>query len=412
MPSLSVTLRQSIKSLAIHKDMPVAIACSGGPDSMALALLAQEIFPKITVLIVDHGLRKGSGAEAKQVGAWLKKHKIPYVILAWKGKKPRRNLQEEARKVRYRLMSDYCTRHNIAHLLVGHHLEDQAETFLLRLARGSGVDGLAAMSALTAMYSVTLVRPLLQVPKAQLLAYLKKRKQAFVSDPSNDNLAFDRVKMRRLLPQLTQMGITPERLAKTASNMARARAHLEEETGRFLKSSCKILPEGYALLAHVNVSEEIALRSLAALIMLVGGSEVRTRLSDLERLYAALKASSFKGATLGGCAFAQSKRGILIYRELRSVAGSVAIAVGKPLVWDNRFEIRLASSPARLCAGALTQAGWLKLAKMHKLKHACPNKNILYSLPTLRDFRGRIFAVPQLGFAVKGVRCEVRFRQA
>ena len=410
MPGLDTRFNHIIKSLDIQMDNPVAVACSGGPDSMALTLLAQGAFPKLTALIVDHGLRAGSAKEAKQVAAWLKKRGIAHCILTWKGRKPRRNIQEAARKARYQLLSGYCKAHGISHLLVAHHLEDQAETFLLRLARGSGVDGLAAMSALTPMYDVTLARPLLELPKEELLAYLKKQNQDFVTDPSNENMAFDRVKIRKLLPALADVGITPFRLTKTAMVMARARAHLEEETGLFLKDACKIYTEGYAKLEHINVSEEIALRVLATLIMIVGGNEVKTRLSDLERLYTALKNPGFKGATLGGCVFTQHKGVILIYRELKAVASGRAVKTGLPAMWDNRFEIRLASAPARLRVGALTQAGWLKLAKTSNVKNTTPNKNILYSLPALRDFRGRIFAVPHLGFAEKDVRCEAIFK--
>jgi tRNA(Ile)-lysidine synthase len=403
-----------VKGLKIGPNTPLAVACSGGPDSMALALIAlgwaKANKSKIIALTVDHGLRKESAKEAKQVGAWLKKHRIAHVVLPWKGRKPARNIQEAARKARYRLMTDYCKQHAISHLLVAHHLEDQAETFLLRLARGSGVDGLSAMSALTTMYDVTLARPLLGLSKAEMLDYLSKRKQPYVNDPSNENPAFERVKIRKLLPVLTEVGLSPDRLAKTAATMARARAHLEEETGRFLNSACKILQEGYARLEHVNISEEIALRALATLIMIVGGNDVKTRLNDLERLYAALKDPGFKGATLGGCVFARHKGAILIYRELKAAAKPVAIKPGVPVLWDNRFEITAQLSRGVWRVGALTQKGWLWLSKTQKIKNTFPNKNILYSLPALRDFKGRIFAVPHFKFSTNEIRCEAAFK--
>jgi tRNA(Ile)-lysidine synthase len=359
---------------------------------------------------VDHGLRKESAKEAKQVGVWLKKQGIAHIVLSWKGRKPKRNIQEAARKARYLLMTQYCKQHGITHLLVAHHLEDQAETFLLRLARGSGVDGLSAMSALTTMYDVTLARPLLGLSKAQLLDYLGKRKQAYVNDPSNENPAFERVKIRKLLPVLAEVGLTPERLARTASTMARARAHLEEETGKFLNRSCKIFQEGYARLEHIGISEEIALRALATLIMIIGGNDVKTRLNDLERLYVALKDPAFKGATLGGCVFTRHKGATLIYRELKGVAKPVAVKPGAPVLWDNRFDITAQVPRGVWRVGALTQKGWLWLAGTQKIKNPFPNKNILYSLPALRDFRGRIFAVPHLKFSATDVQCEASFK--
>jgi tRNA(Ile)-lysidine synthase len=403
-----------IKTLGIKEDFPLAIACSGGGDSMALSLLAKSALVgrkgRIVALTVDHGLRRESAKEARQVGAWLKKQGIVQVILPWKGKKPKRNIQEAARNARYKLMADYCAKHGIAHLLVAHHLEDQAETFLLRLARGSGVDGLSAMAALTPMHGLTLVRPLLAIPKAELLAYLKKRRQPYAHDPSNENEAFDRVKMRKLLPQLQAAGLSAERLAKTAATMARARAHLEEETGRFLNRACVIHAEGYAVLKHLSISEEIALRALSTLIMLVGGNEVKVRLRDLERLHGALKSPGFKGATLGGCVFAPHKATVLIYRELKGLAPSRAVKPGAPVMWDNRFEVTLASPNKGLRVGALTQGGWLKLAKASGVKNPCPSKNILYSLPALRDFRGRILAVPHLNYCVQGMSCVITFK--
>lgn len=403
-----------VKALKINYNMPLAIACSGGPDSIALALLihrwSKRARGKITALIVDHGLRPESAKEARQVGAWLKKQGLANAILSWKGRKPKRNMQEAARKARYTLLSDYCKRHGIGHLLVAHHLEDQAETFLLRLARGSGVDGLAAMSAMTQLYDVTLVRPLLNVSKAELLEYLKKRKQPYISDPSNENAAFERVKIRKLLPTLAEVGLSAERLAKTATNMARARAHLEEETGKFLATACTIHPEGYGILKHLRVSEEIALRAIATLVMLIGGAPVKTRLADLERLYAALKEPAFKGATLGGCVFSRHKDAILIYRELKSVAPSLKINPAIPIVWDNRFEITCHLPLGSWNVGALTQAGWLKLARLRGIKNPCPIKNMLYSLPALRDSAGNILAVPHLGYKTVNVSCEVVFK--
>ena len=136
MSGLAITFKHIVKTLAIQEDMPIAVACSGGPDSMALTLLAQERFKNVTALIVDHGLRKGSAHEANQVAAWLKTKHIAAVILRWKGRKPMRNIQEAARDARYRLLSEYCNAHGLTHMLVAHHVEDQAETFLLRLARG------------------------------------------------------------------------------------------------------------------------------------------------------------------------------------------------------------------------------------------------------------------------------------
>ncbi len=403
-----------MNSLHIPRGAVVAVACSGGPDSMALALLAAKWAAQqqvtMVALTVDHGLREASAKEAKQVGIWLKKYKLAHHILKWVGKKPASNIQETARKARYRLMADYCHAHHIAHLLVAHTQEDQAETFLLRLARGSGVDGLAAMATQSHVHDIALVRPLLEVTKKELLQYLKTQKQAFISDPSNENTAFDRIKIRKLLPELAKLGLSSDRLAKTAANMARARAHLEEETGKFLTGQCKIFPEGYALLRQIPASEEIALRALSTLIMCIGGQETKTRLNDLERLYREVKKPDFRGATLGGCIFARHKKDILICREVKAAAGTVPAKTSETFFWDNRYEVKLLTAPQGVYVwGALGQDGWLHVARVHAMKSPVPDKRILYTLPALRDKDGWLFAVPHLGLAVEGVKCEVTF---
>ena len=403
MHNIYKTIADILKCLDIIPDMPVAVACSGGADSMSLTLIiagwAKANNRAIIALTVDHGLRKESQEEARQVGKWLKKRGIAHAILSWKGKKPVRNIQEAARKTRYRLLADYCKTHHIPYLLVAHHLEDQAETFLLRLARGSGVDGLSAMSALTSLYGIQIVRPLLDIPKTELLAYLKACKQPYISDPSNENTAYDRVKMRSLLPMLAKAGLTPERIALAAKNMARARKHLESETSDFLDRACDFFPEGYALLHALPESEEIALRALAKLLMAISGSETKPRLEELERLYNAIKNPAFKAATLGGAVFSLHKKSVLIYREQQNIAAPIAIRAGKEIGWDNRFMITHANAASTtFFVGALTQEGWLSIARKHKLCNPFPVKKILYTLPAIRDTKGTIVAVPHMGF--------------
>lgn len=416
MLELDRRFRNLLKPLKTNNRTTIAVACSGGGDSMALALLLAEWADKkngrVVAITVDHGWHKGSAAEVKQVGAWLKKHGIAHVVLPWKGRKLARDKQELVRKARFKLLTDYCKQHKISQLFAAHTIEDQAETFLQRLSHGGSVDGLSAMSAITTMYDVTLVRPLLTISKTDILAYLKKRRQAYVNDPVNEDASYARVKMRKLLPLLAEAGISVERLARTATIMARARAHLEEETGRFISRECKIAPEGYARIKHMPASEEIALRAVTTLIMIVGGQEVKTRGSDLAKLCAALQDPKFKSASLAGCVFQRNKDEVLIYRDLRSAAREKPVKPGATVVWDNRFEVTLKTSPTPLKVGALTQGGWAKLVRAHQLKNTYPNKNILYCLPALRDAKGTIIAVPHLKYTSdKAVQCSASFRQ-
>lgn len=171
----------------------LAVAVSGGPDSLALAFLAAAWAAKrrgrIVALTVDHGLRKDSGKEARTVGRWLNDAGVAHHILTWKGPKPRTGIQAAARNARYRLLREWCRRQGILHLLVAHTRDDQAETFLLRLHRESGVAGLAAMPAISEEPDLRILRPLLTLPKARLIATLQARKQEWIEDPSNKNSA-------------------------------------------------------------------------------------------------------------------------------------------------------------------------------------------------------------------------------
>jgi len=204
MNALPVTLSEAQELLAPLTRFPhVALAVSGGPDSLALMRLAARwraelgLALKLSVLTVDHGLRASSREEAELVGRMASALGLPHAILTWEGKEPHsRSLQARARAARYDLMVAYCHEHDIPVLVTAHHLDDQAETFLMRLKRGSGLDGLAAIPERGAWAGITVLRPLLDVPKARLVATLDEAGIAFVSDPSNVDPRFERARVR------------------------------------------------------------------------------------------------------------------------------------------------------------------------------------------------------------------------
>ncbi len=266
----------------------VAVAVSGGPDSMALALLAQAWATarggRAIGLTVDHALRAGSAAEAREVGEWLRRRGMAHHVLRRRGPKPRANVQAVARAARYALLEAWCRRAGVLHLLLAHHRDDQAETFLLRLGRGSGVDGLAAMAPVAERAGMRLARPLLAVPGARLAACLRAAGQDWVEDPSNEDRAHARVRARAAMPRLAAEGMTPARLAATAGNMGRARAALERATAELLVRAVVLSPAGHAWLdaaTLASVPTEIGLRSLAAALRTVGGATHPPRLRRL-----------------------------------------------------------------------------------------------------------------------------------
>ncbi len=212
----------------------VAVAVSGGPDSMALLALTHEWASargkRVHAITVDHALRAESAQEAAQLGTWIAVHfpGVTHEILRRDvdAITPTR-LQEQARDDRYELMQTACARAGISHLLLAHHRDDQAETFLFRLCKGSGLDGLAAMKSQSDREGLTLLRPLLGIDKERLVATCAAGSVPYVKDPSNRNDKFARVRLRQLKDALTREGLSARRLAVTAERMARAREALE-----------------------------------------------------------------------------------------------------------------------------------------------------------------------------------------
>ena len=269
-----------------------AVAYSGGPDSLALLFLAARWMGKrkgrLIAFTVDHGLREESAKEARQAGKAARALGVTHRILSWKGEKPVKGIQAAAREARYHLMIEAMRREGLDTLLVAHHLEDQAETFLLRLARGSGVDGLSAMRHVRALgEDMRLMRPLLDIPQARLKATLAEAGLKGIEDPSNDNERFDRVRMRKQWPALEALGLDASGLARTAAHFSRAREALEAQTNALLRGCVEAAPEAWLradMRALLAAPEEISLRALAAMLKLVSGNFYAPRFDALEAL--------------------------------------------------------------------------------------------------------------------------------
>lgn len=320
----------------------LAIAVSGGADSLALCLLADRWARgqggTVTALTVNHGLRAEAAEEAVQVGRWLVGYGIPHRILTVTAPAPQGDLQHWARRHRYALLQDWCAAHGILHLLLAHHQEDQAETLLLRLARGSGVSGLSAMAAVTHTPDCRILRPLLPFSKARLVATLRSCGQGWVCDPSNDSVAYARVRMRKLLPVLSGEGLTPGRLAETARTLARSREGLDALAVRLLAETVSLFPSGVACITAParwrDQPEEVSLRALSGLLACVGGQVYPPRAERLERALSCWG----QDMTLGGCRIVAERGCLWIWREMRSVRPQV-LRWGESVLWDGRFRV-------------------------------------------------------------------------
>ncbi len=224
---------KAMEGLGLGGRRSLAVAVSGGPDSMALCSLlsrwALERGVQVHALTVDHGLRIEAKAEAEQVGEWLSgAAHITHHVLKWEHEGVGARVQEAARAARYDLMAAHCRAHNIGALITAHHMDDQAETLLFRLSKGSGLDGLSGMAAVYDLGGgVTLYRPFLDVSKDKILAFCADEAIKFLSDPSNENSDFARVRLRHAREALEAEGLSNKRLAVTAKRLARAREALE-----------------------------------------------------------------------------------------------------------------------------------------------------------------------------------------
>ncbi len=307
----------------LSQSRAVLIAVSGGPDSTALLYLvshwaARVGGPAVYAATVDHGLRPESAAEAAAVGALAAKLGVPHATLRWTGPKPETRLQERAREARYELLVTHARKIGAEGLVVAHHLDDQAETVLMRLTRGSGISGLAGMAAVSARDGLTLLRPLLEATKAELVAVCDAAGLAYARDPSNADEAYTRVRLRKVLADegLDAAGLA--RLARRAAQVEDAlvsqTAAAEARLGLIETGVC----EASLLLAEPT---EIVQRLLTAAIARVGERETsRVGLEKVEALAAGLRAAwgegkRFSANVAGARLSCDNKRSVSVERE-------------------------------------------------------------------------------------------------
>ena len=282
----------------------LVLAVSGGPDSTALLVLAarwakkRKRAPKLVAVTVDHGLRPEAAREASAVKRLARKLGVPHTTVQWSGRKPKSGLQEAARLARYRLLADVARRSGFRHIVTAHTLDDQAETVLFRLSRGSGVAGLAGMARVAPLpaegaEALTLLRPLLHVPKYRLIETLKAAGFSFSDDPSNTDPRFTRARLRALMPALAREGLDARGLYRLAQRMRRAEMSLEfaVDAADAALSPGDWPPGGpveFATARFAALPAEVGLRLLGRAIA-HAGTEGPVELSKLEMLYETLR---------------------------------------------------------------------------------------------------------------------------
>jgi tRNA(Ile)-lysidine synthase len=309
---------------------------------------------EVSALTVDHGLRPTSACEARQVGDWLRARGIDQHVLTWTGAKPATGIQEAAREVRYRLLGDWCRAAGVLHLLLAHHRDDQAETVALRQARGSGVDGLAGMAAVRELAGLRLLRPLLGVPKARLLATLHALGQAWLEDPSNLAPGYARSRLR------VEITLDTPRLAREAAAQGTRRAEDDRGVASWLAAHARIDPAGFVTVgrdALARAPQGIRRRAIRDIVRSVGGRDYPPREARLDRLLERLRAGLAGGRTLGGCRVLPWRDAVLICREPQAIEDEVPLVPGEPVLWDGRFRLELRGEVPALAVRAVGGTG-------------------------------------------------------
>ncbi|MBQ2844915.1 MAG: tRNA lysidine(34) synthetase TilS [Alphaproteobacteria bacterium] len=293
---------------------PMAVAVSGGVDSVCLLYWLAQLDLKPTVLHVNHCLRDAAQAEAEYVQDTCIKLGLPCKVFHWTDDKPTTGLEAAARNARYKMMTDWCHENNIDTLLVAHQADDQIETFLMNLARGSGVVGLSAMQQISYRDGIRIVRPLLNVFRSELIEYCDQNGIKYFSDEMNYDDKYTRVKIRQNRHLLSEkLGISDNRILLAIKNLARARDALDTGIETKIKS---ILYDGYALFPDSFLFDEptdIGLKLLGTLIKTIGGDNYQPRLNSLNNALSKLRSEC--KFTLGHCTIRRFKNQILIVPE-------------------------------------------------------------------------------------------------
>lgn len=329
----------------------VALAVSGGPDSMALAWCMKEWGKNpLFAFIVDHNLRPSSAAEAAQTKKALHKLGIEAEILHWEHAPVIRRLHENARRARYRLLLDACRAHGIFNLLLAHQREDQAETILMRLAKGSGVDGLAGMNMQNTKDGVRLLRPFLAISKERLLATCGTAKLPYIVDPSNQSEKFARGRLRRVMPLLAAEGLSTERLTDLGARASEVKAALDHYTDALLRVATRMDDAGalYFDLEHLRSAPvAIAERAVALCLNSIHAEEFMPERTSLRAVLKGLSADAgLPPRTLHGCLITKTKSRALFMREFSSITDAKTIRPGETVMWDGRWQVTLAQADA------------------------------------------------------------------
>lgn len=334
----------------------VGLAVSGGPDSTALALCAKTAGLRAVVFIVEHGLRPESPVEAETVRNRMAKLGFEAEILRWTHGAVESRVHVEARKARYGLLIGACRKRGIRALFFAHHRGDQAETILMRLAKGSGIDGLAGMAAAREQDGVLIARPFLDLPKARLIATCEAAGAEYVRDPSNESASYARGRLRAAAEVLEKEGLSEDRLIELGQRAGEAAEAIAHDAKNFLRGAARQNRFGVVemeLKDFPSLPRAVALKALALCLQSVAPAPYDPERKQMLELCEKISGEAEAACTLHGVEIRAGVAQIHFVRELSSIADEKEIKAGETVLWDGRWRVNLSGGPG----GALRPLG-------------------------------------------------------
>ena len=381
----------------------IGLAVSGGADSLGLMLLAarwaagRAVPPRLVVYSLDHGLRPEAAGEVAMVLEAARALGLPGRGLTWTGDKPETGLQEAARLARYRLIGAAMREDSVGVLLTAHHRQDQAETVLMRLAHGSGLEGLKGMGALVEIEGVLVNRPLLDIDPAALAELVKSAGLVPVADPSNHDPHYERVRWRQAMPALAELGLDGATLAQFAQRMGEADAAITQMADIAFAEIVRLDGFGAAhitLAPFAGLSPAVSTRLLSRVLNIVGGRQKPRALGQVERLRQTICAGGLERAsTVLGCVVRLKGDAITVAREPGRALPPDALLVPRgELVWDQRFRIINGSDESGLTASVADYLPRHRLEAFLGCKVTAPAEAIR-TAPIVRDAAGGVLSL-------------------
>jgi tRNA(Ile)-lysidine synthase len=364
-----------VRPLDITAQRPLGLAVSGGGDSLAMLHLAHQAGLAVRVATVDHGLRAESADEARAVAQTCAAMGYAHDTLDWRGWDGTGNLQDRARRARRSLLAHWAQSHGLAGVALAHTRDDLAEGFIMRLSRGAGVDGLAAMQTRFIQHGALFVRPLLWAARPDLRAYLRGLGVVWSDDPSNELTRFARIRTRKALPDLARLGLTEAVLAEVAQHMAEARGALDYATDA-LAAQVLTQQAGIVFIGPNwgDAPPELQRRLMQRVILWIAPADYAPRGAALSALMERIKAG--RSAQLAGVHFLPQGGQVIAFRE----AARVGAPMPRGQVWDGLWR---ESAPDAAETGTIRALGADGLAQWPSWRELGLPRAALLSQPSL-----------------------------